>query len=487
MPTDKYQDPLVSRYTSKKMQYIFSDDFKFQHWRKCWTALAEAQMELGLKIITPAMIEELVAAQTTIDYKVAGDEEKRIRHDVMAHIYEYGTHCPTAKGIIHLGGTSQFVGCNTDLIQMRDATPLIKRGLVNVIKNMSEIALDNKDLVCLGYTHYQPAQPTTMGKRFTLYIQDLLMDLESIEAITFKARGAKGTTGTQASFFELFNGDFEKVKALDKLVAKKLGFDYVFPVTGQTYPRKFDTKVAEALAGIGVSLYKFAVDMRLLAREKCVDEPFQIDQTGSSAMAYKRNPMRCERICAQARKLMGLVADFYGTAANQWFERTLDDSSIRRMNIPQAYLLAESLLILANNVTDRNVDPKKGRPLTFYHNRIKRLVDEELPFMATEAILMDLAQKGHDRQKMHELIKKHSVKAGIAVKEGGKNNDLFARLSRDKNFPLSRKDLEKYLEDSMRFAKPAPQQTEEYIHDVVMPELEKRKDLIGNAETGVNV
>lgn len=487
MESDKYQEPLVSRYTSKAMQHIFSDDFKFQTWRKCWTALAEAEMELGLDIIKPKMIDELVAAQKTIDYEVAKEEEKNIRHDVMAHVHEYGTHCLTAKGIIHLGATSQFVGCNTDLIQIREAMKLVKTGLVNVICNMAEIAEKYKELVCLGYTHYQPAQPTTIGKRFTLYIQDLLMDLESIESIKFKARGAKGTTGTQASYLELFNGDYEKVKALDRLIAEKLSFDEVFPVTSQTYPRKFDTKVAEAVAGIGVSLSKFAIDMRLLSNLKCVDEPFQLEQTGSSAMPYKRNPMRNERLSGLSLKPRSLVLDFYNVAATQWFERTLDDSAIRRMDIPQLFLLGEAMLILGNNITDQNVDPEKMRPLTFYPKRIKKLLNEELPFTASEAIIADLAKKGHNRQEMHEIIKKHSVAAGLAIKEEGVDNNLFERLGNDKKFPLSKSELEIYLEKPERFAGAAKKQTEEYLEEYVNPVLKKYYVLIGQTDSKINV
>ncbi|NQU78166.1 adenylosuccinate lyase [Candidatus Woesearchaeota archaeon] len=487
MDTSVYNEPLVGRYTSREMQHIFSDDFKFQTWRRCWTALAEAEMELGLDVVKPDMIDELVAAQNTIDYDVARAKEKDIRHDVMAHVYEYGTHCPEAKGIIHLGATSQFVGCNTDLIQMREAMGLVRKGLVNVIHNMAGIAYDHKDLVTLGYTHYQPAQPTTVGKRMTMYIQDLLMDLDYVEGIEFKARGAKGTTGTQASYLELFDNDYGKVKRLDALVSEKLGFDSSFAVTGQTYSRKFDTKVVETLAGVGVSLQKFAKDIRLLSNQKCVDEPFAVKQTGSSAMAYKRNPMRSERLCGLARKLTGLVGNFYQTASDQWFERTLDDSAIRRMDIPQAYLLTDAILILANNITDRNVDPKNGRPLTFYPKRIRKLLNEELPFMATEAILMDLAKDGSDRQEMHEILKKHSVAAGLAIKEEGADNDLFRRLGEDENFPMSENELDKYLENPGRFAGAAETQTWEYLREHVLPRLVKYEDIIGKAESQVNV
>lgn len=487
MARNKYQEPLVSRYTSKEMQYIFSDDFKFQTWRKCWTALAEGEMELGLNVIKPEMVDELVAAQKTIDYELVSKKESQIRHDVMAHIFEYGTHCPTAKKIIHLGATSQYVGCNTDLIQIREATQLVKRELVNTISNLSEIAEKHKGLVTLAYTHYQPGQPTTIGKRITLYIQDLLTDLHAIESLEFKARGTKGTTGTQASYLELFDGNYEKVKVLDRLVSQKLGFDSIFPVTGQTYPRKFDTKVAETLAGIGVSLYKFAGDIRLLSNQKVVDEPFTIDQTSSSAMPYKRNPMRSERLCGLARKLTGLVPDFYNTAQNQWLERTLDDSAIRRMDIPQSFLLTDAILTLANNITNQDVNPEKGRPLIFYPNRIKKLLNEELPFMASEAILMDLAKKGHDRQEIHEIIKKHSVQTAIAIKEQGSDNDLFTELGKDPDFPLSEQELNSYLENPQRFAGAAEIQTQEYLNEVVKPILENNKHLIGKTTTEIKV
>jgi adenylosuccinate lyase len=487
MSTDKYQEPLVGRYTSTGMQKIFSDDFKFQTWRKCWTALAKAEMELGLKVIKPEMIDELIAAQTQIDYGVAKAKEKETRHDVMSHVYEYGTSCPTAKGIIHLGATSQFVGCNTDLIQMREAMRLVKTGLVNVIDNMASIAEAHKGLVTLAFTHYQPAQPTTIGKRMTLYIQYLLMDLDAIEFIEFKARGAKGTTGTQASYLELFDGNYEKVKALDKLVSKKLGFENVFPVTGQTYPRKFDTKVAETLAGIGVSLYKFANDIRLMSNQKIVDEPFAKSQKGSSAMPYKRNPMRSERTCALARKLTGLVPNFYNTAKLQWLERTLDDSSIRRMDIPQAFLLSDAILILTNNITNQNIDPEKGRPLTFYPKRIEKLLYDELPFMATEKILMDLSKKSYDRQEMHSIIEKHSVAAGIAIKEQGTDNDLFERLGNDHDFPLSEQELQTYLQQPKKFAGAAEIQTREYLKEIVRPRLMKYENLIGKSDSEIKV
>ncbi|MGE4561062.1 MAG: lyase family protein, partial [Desulfobulbus sp.] len=337
MNRDIYQEPLVSRYTNRAMQELFSERFKFTHWRKCWVALAEAQHELGLGAVTAAMVAELKANIDNIDFDLAAAKEREIRHDVMAHVFAYGQCCPLAEPIIHLGATSQFVVCNTDLAVQKQALLLVKKSLLKVIDNLSNFCREYKDLATLGYTHYQPAQPTTVGKRNTLYLQDLLMDLAYIEQLEqqIKARGAKGTVGTQATFIELFNGDHEKVRQLDRLVAKKLGFDQVFAVTGQTYPRKLDMKTSETLAGIGASAHKFAVDLRLLSNLKVQEEPFESKQVGSSAMAYKRNPMRSERMTGLARKLMGLPANFAATAANQWFERTLDDSAIRRMDMAQ--------------------------------------------------------------------------------------------------------------------------------------------------------
>ncbi|MBU1201994.1 MAG: adenylosuccinate lyase [Nanoarchaeota archaeon] len=477
---DVYQEPLVSRYTDKEMQHIFSDDFKFFTWRKCWTALAEAQHELGLPQVKKEMIDELIKAQKTIDYDVAGKKEKEIRHDVMAHVYEYGTHCPTAKGIIHLGATSQFVGCNTDLIQIRDALKIIKLGIINTVYNLYKFADEHKSLVTLGYTHFQPAQPTTVGKRATLYIQDLLMDLEEIIKVesSMKARGAKGTVGTQASYMELFDQDYEKVKQLDLLVSKKLGFAASFPVTGQTYTRKYDSIVAKALAGIGESAHKFAVDLRLLSNLKIMEEPFEKSQTGSSAMAYKRNPMRSERMTSLSRKLIGLQTDFSFTYANQWFERTLDDSSIRRMDIPQMFLLGNAVLKLYENITSGMV---------VYPAQIKKHLDEELPFMATEVILMEACKKGEDRQKMHEIIKKHSVDAGNKVKMEGKSNDLFERLAEDDEIPVSKKFLNDLLKHPERFAGAAELQTIEYLRDHVKPVIDKHKSLIGKSSSEINV
>jgi adenylosuccinate lyase len=474
---DVYQDPLVGRYTDKEMQQIFSDDFKFQTWRRCWIALAQSQMELGLPQITSEMIDELIAAQKTIDYDVAKEKEKEIRHDVMAHVFEFGTHCPKAKGIIHLGATSQFVCCNTDLIQIREALKLVKIGLVNTINNLVKFASEQKSLVTLGYTHYQPAQPTTIGKRFTIYIQDLLLDLKQLEQLELKARGVKGTTGTQASYMELFNNDFSKVKELDKLVSSKLGFDSSFSVTGQTYTRKFDSIVVKALAGIAESAHKFAVDLRLMSNLKIMEEPFAKSQTGSSAMAYKRNPMRSERMTALSRKLMNLQIDFPHIHSNQWFERTLDDSSIRRISLPQSFLLANAILKLYQNISDGMV---------VYPAQIKKHLNEELPFMATEVILMELAKKGHDRQEMHEIIKKHSIEAGKAVKMEGKSNDLFIRLASDPQIPVDEDFLHSLLENPSRFAGAASKQTEEFLEEVKIV-LEKYKDMIGNSSGEINV
>ncbi|MGB3648949.1 MAG: adenylosuccinate lyase, partial [Desulfobulbales bacterium] len=365
MHREIYQDPLVSRYTSREMQELFSENTRIQTWRRCWIALAEAQNELGLSdIVTREMIDELIKHAHDIDFDLAASKEKEIRHDVMAHVFAYGHKCQKAEPIIHLGATSQYVVCNTDLILQKKALVLVKNSLVNVIANLANFANKYKDLTTLGYTHYQPAQPTTVGKRTTLYIQDLLFDLDYLEHLEkqIKARGAKGTVGTQATFLELFKGDHEKVRQLDKLVATKLGFDQYFPVTGQTYPRKLDMKTAETLAGIGASAHKFAVDMRLLSNLKLQEEPFAQKQVGSSAMAYKRNPMRSERMTGLARKLMGLPADFSATCANQWLERTLDDSAIRRMDIPQAFLLADAILKLYINISsDIVVFPKQIR------------------------------------------------------------------------------------------------------------------------------
>ena len=481
MSKEIYQEPLVSRYTSREMQEIFSERTRIRTWRRCWIALAEAQNELGLsEIVTREMINELREHADNIDFEMAASKEKEIRHDVMAHVYTYGQKCPKAEGIIHLGATSQYVVCNTDLILQKKGLELIKNGLVNVIANLADFSNKHKGLATLGYTHYQPAQPTTVGKRTTLYIQDLLLDLDYIENLEkqIKARGAKGTVGTQATFLELFDGNHEKVKQLDSLVAVKLGFDESFPVTGQTYSRKLDMKTAETLAGIGASAHKFAVDLRLLSNLKVQEEPFAKMQVGSSAMAYKRNPMRSERMTGLARKLMGLPANFSATYANQWFERTLDDSAIRRMDIPQAFLLTDAILKLYINVSsDMVVFPKQ----------IERHLLQELPFMATEKILMAGVEKGNSRQELHEVIKIHSLAAGKVVKEEGKENDLLQRLANDPKIPFTTEELEDMVGDFQQFTGRAENQTEEYLTAFVQPRLQPYKDILGKVDAELSV
>ncbi len=475
-----YQEPLVSRYTSSEMQELFSERFKFTTWRRCWVALAEAQHELGLELVTRAMVEELKEHIEDIDFDIAAAKEKEIRHDVMAHVYTYGLQCPKAEAIIHLGATSQFVVCNTDLIIQKKALALIKKALVNVIANLYTFCDTYKDMATLGFTHYQPAQPTTVGKRNTLYIQDLLMDLDYIDNLEqqVKARGAKGTVGTQATFLELFHGDHAKVRELDRLVSEKLGFDQVFAVTGQTYPRKLDMKTSETLAGIGSSSHKFAVDLRLLSNLKVQEEPFAQKQVGSSAMAYKRNPMRSERMTGLARKLMGLPANFAATAANQWFERTLDDSAIRRMDMAQSFLLADAILKLYMNITS---------DMVVYPKQIERYLRNELPFMATEKILMACVERGKSRQEMHEIIRKHSVAAGLAVKEQGKENDLLVRLANDEQIPFGLKELDVMIGNYQEFTGRAEEQTVEFLNEIVTPMLDKYHDLIGKVDSSLKV
>ena len=475
-----YQEPLVSRYTSSEMQELFSERFKFTTWRRCWVALAEAQHELGLELVTHEMVKELKEHVEDIDFDIAAAKEKEIRHDVMAHVYAYGLQCPKAEAIIHLGATSQFVVCNTDLIIQKKALALIKKALVNVISNLYSFCDTYKNMATLGFTHYQPAQPTTVGKRNTLYIQDLLMDLDYIENLEqqVKARGAKGTVGTQATFLELFHGDHAKVRELDRLVSKKLGFDRVFAVTGQTYPRKLDMKTSETLAGIGSSSHKFAVDLRLLSNLKVQEEPFAKKQVGSSAMAYKRNPMRSERMTGLARKLMGLPANFGATAANQWFERTLDDSAIRRMDMAQSFLLTDAILKLYMNITS---------DMVVYPKQIEKYLRNELPFMATEKILMACVERGKSRQEMHEIIRKHSVAAGLAVKEQGKENDLLVRLANDEHIPFTLKELETMIGNYQEFTGRAKEQTEEFLNEIVAPVLDKYHDLIGKVDSSLKV
>jgi len=480
MNRDIYQEPLVSRYTSRAMQELFSERNRILTWRRCWIALAEAQYELGLEMVTATMVQELKDHQFDIDFEVAAAKEKEIRHDVMAHVYAYGLKCPTAEPIIHLGATSQFVGCNADLIIQKQALQLVKAALLNTIVNLTRFSRTHKGLATLGYTHYQAAQPTTVGKRNTLYIQDLLIDLDYVEHLEkqLKARGVKGTVGTQATFLELFKGDHDKVRRLDEVVSLKLGFSDVFQVTGQTYTRKLDMKVAETLAGIGASAHKFAVDLRLLSNLKVQEEPFAKEQVGSSAMAYKRNPMRSERMTGLSRKLMGLPADFAATYANQWFERTLDDSAIRRMDIPQAFLLSDAILRLYLNIT---------KDMVVYPKQIRRHLLQELPFMATEKILMAAVERGKSRQEMHEVIKVHSVAAGRVVKEEGGDNDLLVRLGGDPALPFIHGELLALIGDGSEFIGRADVQTEEYLSEVVEPRLNQYQSLLGDIDSSLSV
>ena len=481
MNRDIYQEPLVGRYTSHEMQELFSEKQKFTTWRKCWVALAEAQFELGLTdIISKNMIDELRNNINNIDYDIATAKEKEIRHDVMAHVYEYGLKCPSAAGIIHLGATSQFVVCNTDLLIQRKAMLLIRNGLLQVVQNLAHFCDKHKALPTLGFTHYQPAQPTTVGKRNTLYLQDLIMDLDYIDNYLeqIKARGAKGTVGTQATFLELFKGDHQKVRDLDKLVAEKLGFDSVFPVTGQTYTRKLDMKLAETLAGIAASCHKFGVDLRLLSNLKVQEEPFEAKQTGSSAMAYKRNPMRSERLTGLARKLMNLPQNFAATYSNQWFERTLDDSAIRRMDIPQSFLLADAILKLIINITS---------DMVVFPAQIKKHMKSEIPFMATEKILMAAVEKGKSRQDMHEIIKEHSFASGKVVKEEGGDNDLLFRIAEDPRVPFSIEEINGLVGDFAQFTGRAKEQTEEFLSEVVNPLLQKNSQFMKKIDSSLSV
>ncbi len=476
-----YQEPLVSRYTSRSMQVLFSEEKKFTTWRKCWIALAEAQYELGLRdIISLDMIEEMRKNVTNIDYRIAADQEKQIRHDVMAHVYEYGLKCPKAAGIIHLGATSQFVVCNTDLIIQREAFLLIRQSILQVIKNLKIFCELYKALPTLGFTHYQPAQPTTVGKRNTLYLQDLIMDLDYVDNFLslMKARGAKGTVGTQATFLELFKGDHQKVYQLDQLVSEKLGFSSSFSVTGQTYTRKQDMKLAETLSGIGATAHKFAVDLRLLSNLKVQEEPFAKNQTGSSAMAYKRNPMRSERLTGLARKLIGLPQNFASTYSNQWFERSLDDSAIRRMDIPQCFLLTDAILKLFINITS---------DMVVYPNQIHRQMSAEIPFMATEKILMAAVEKGENRQSIHELIKEHSFAAGKVVKEQGGENDLLVRLANEKRIPFTLDEIADIVGDFSQFTGMAKEQTEKFLVEVVDPLLKKNQSSMANIDSSLIV
>lgn len=474
---DRYQTPLAERYASKEMQYIFSPDMKFKTWRKLWIALAETEAELGLPI-TQEQIDELKAHQDDINYEDAKKREKEVRHDVMSHVYAYGLQCPKAKGIIHLGATSCYVGDNTDIIIMTEGLKLVRKKLVNVINELSKFADKYKAQPTLAFTHFQPAQPTTVGKRATLWMNELVMDLEDLDYVlsTMKLLGCKGTTGTQASFLELFNGDQDKIRQIDKKIAEKMGFDKCVPVSGQTYSRKVDTRVLNILAGIAASAHKFSNDIRLLQHLKEVEEPFEKSQIGSSAMAYKRNPMRSERMASLARYIIVDTLNPAFTAANQWFERTLDDSANKRLSIPEAFLATDAILNIYINVSNG---------LVVYPKVIEKHLMEELPFMATENIMMDAVKAGGDRQELHERIRELSMEAGAVVKNEGGKNDLIERIAKEPMFGMSLEDLQKVL-DPKKYVGRAPQQTEEYINEVVKPVIEANKDgLIDNAELSV--
>jgi adenylosuccinate lyase len=455
---DQYENPLISRYASPEMSAIWSPQRKFSTWRRLWVALAEAEAELGLAI-SPEQIAELRGHVDDIDFEAARQHERRLRHDVMAHVHAYGDVCPTARGIIHLGATSCFVTDNTDLLLLRDSLQLVRDRAVAVIDRLGRLAAEHRDLACLAFTHMQPAQPTTLGKRACLWAYDLVLDLAEIEHRlgALKARGTKGTTGTQASFLSLFGGDHAKVRRLDELVSKKIGFDQSYAVTGQTYPRKIDSQVVSALSGVSQSAHKMATDLRLLAHRKEVEEPFEKEQIGSSAMAYKRNPMRSERICSLARFVMSLESSPAATLATQWLERTLDDSANRRLVLPQAFLAVDAVLVLYRNVTDGMV---------VYPKVLARNLADELPFMATENILMAAVSAGGDRQELHERIRRHSQAAAAVVKEQGGKNDLLARLAADEAFAAV--DLDATLDPS-QFVGRAPQQVDEFLAEVIGP------------------
>ncbi len=472
-----YESPLNSRYASKEMKEVFSPDKKFRTWRKLWITLAQAEKELGLDI-TDEQIEELIKFKDDINYDVAAEREKAVRHDVMAHIYAYGVQCPNAKRIIHLGATSCYVGDNTDIIVMTEAMGIIRAKVISVISKLADFALEYKDMPTLGFTHFQAAQLTTVGKRACLWIQDLMMDLQNIDFCleNIKLLGSKGTTGTQASFMELFDGDEEKVKKLDCLIAEKLGFRGVFPVSGQTYSRKLDSMFANVLSGIAQSCTKFSNDMRLLQHLKEMEEPFEKDQIGSSAMAYKRNPMRSERIAGLARYVIADVINPAITAATQWFERTLDDSSNKRIAIPEAFLATDAILNIYINVADNFV---------VYPKVIEKRIMEELPFMATENIMMDAVKLGGDRQELHERIRVHSMEAAKVVKVEGGKNDLIDRIVNDPAFGLTINDINKILAPK-NFIGRAPGQVKEYIEKEVMPVIKENESvLIGHSELTV--
>ena len=470
MNTDRYVSPLSERYASKEMQYIFSPDMKFRTWRKLWIALAETERELGLNI-TQEQIDEMKAHADDINYDVAKERERQVRHDVMSHVYAFGVQCPKAKGIIHLGATSCYVGDNTDIIVMTEALKLVRKKLVNVIAELSKFAAQYKDQPTLAFTHFQPAQPTTVGKRATLWTQEFLMDLEDLEYVlsTMKLLGSKGTTGTQASFLELFDGDQETIDKIDPMIAEKMGFKSCYSVSGQTYSRKVDTRVLNILAGIAASAHKMSNDIRLLQHLKEVEEPFEKSQIGSSAMAYKRNPMRSERIASLSRYVMIDALNPAITSATQWFERTLDDSANKRLSVPEGFLAIDGILDLCLNVVDG---------LVVYPKVIEKRLMSELPFMATENIMMDAVKAGGDRQELHERIRELSMEAGKNVKVEGKENNLLELIAADPAFNLTLEDLQKSMDPS-RYTGRAKEQTEAFIANVVQPVLDAHKDLLG--------
>ena len=470
MSNDRYVSPLSERYASKEMQYVFSPDKKFRTWRKLWIALAETEKELGLPI-TDEQIEELKAHADDINYEVAKEREKLVRHDVMSHVYAYGQQCPKAKGIIHLGATSCYVGDNTDMIVMSEALEIVRRKLVNVIAELAKFADEYKDQPTLAFTHFQPAQPTTVGKRATLWMQEFLMDLEDLDYVkgSLKLLGSKGTTGTQASFLELFEGDQEKIDKIDGMIAQKMGFEACYPVSGQTYSRKADTRVLNVLAGIAASAHKFSNDIRLLQHLKEVEEPFEKTQIGSSAMAYKRNPMRSERIASLSRYVMIDALNPAVTSASQWFERTLDDSANKRLSVPEGFLAIDGVLDLCLNVVDG---------LVVYPKVIEKRLMSELPFMATENIMMDAVKAGGDRQELHERIRELSMEAGKNVKEKGLDNNLLELIAADPAFNLDEEELKKTMDPS-RYVGRAPLQVDAFLKDVVNPVLEANKDVLG--------
>ena len=470
MGYDRYQSPLSERYASKEMQYIFSPDMKFRTWRKLWIALAETENELGLNI-TDEQIEELKSHADDINYEVAKEREKIVRHDVMSHVYAYGQQCPKAKGIIHLGATSCYVGDNTDIIIMSEALKLVKKKLVNVIDELSRFADQYKSLPTLAFTHFQPAQPTTVGKRATLWMQEFTMDLADLDYVlgSLKLLGSKGTTGTQASFLELFEGDQEKIDKIDPMIAQKMGFEACYPVSGQTYSRKVDTRVMNVLAGIAASAHKFSNDIRLLQHLKEVEEPFEKTQIGSSAMAYKRNPMRSERIASLSRYVMVDALNPAITSATQWFERTLDDSANKRLSIPEGFLAIDGILDLCLNVVDG---------LVVYPKVIEKRLMSELPFMATENIMMDAVKAGGDRQELHERIRELSMEAGRNVKEKGLDNNLLELIAQDDAFNLSLEDLQKTMDPS-KYVGRSPEQVDAFLKNVIAPILEENKKLLG--------